>query len=248
MRTEHFYKPTSLFPFSIFSPNSKITDLGVCWNSIFIFLGLFKYYSLMSQVVKSNYIFFLCIMFCFSRIELPIYFFIYLVFLLSVMNSLQILQHTWKALLKHFWHSIRQATQQSHFRDILWQDGASCDSPSFFCPVHAGSSHGLGPPSRPYCRGFLLCLFSVKSPNSWVSLTLGEPSFWIYTLIFMEHILKQLLEKRDVWSQLPKSLLFWRVIILLSHVIETLQKIISPGNFKGISPLSSSSQCRCWES
>lgn len=127
-----FSKPTSLFPFSIFSPNGKITDLGVCWNSIFIFLGLFKYYSLMSQVVKSNYIFFLYIMFCFSRIELPI-FFIYLVFLLPVMNSLQILQHTWKALLKHFWHSIRQATQQSHFCDILWQDGASCDSPSFFC-------------------------------------------------------------------------------------------------------------------
>lgn len=69
-----FYKPTSLFPFSIFSPNGKITDLGVCWNSIFIFLGLFKYYSLMSQVVKSNYIFFLCVMFCFSRIELPIFF------------------------------------------------------------------------------------------------------------------------------------------------------------------------------
>ena len=133
MRTEHFYKPTSLFPFSIFSPNSKITDLGVCWNWIFIFLGLFKYYSLMSQVVKSNYVFFLCIMFCFSRIELPIFF--HLPSFPSICHGFftNSPTHLKSSSQKFLTFDIYQAIQQSHFCDILWQDGASCDSPSFFC-------------------------------------------------------------------------------------------------------------------
>lgn len=114
-------------------------------------LGLCKYYSLMSQEVKSNYIFLFCIIFCFPRVT---FFFICLLLFVSVMNSLQILQHTWKTLLKNF----------------LTFDTSGCPSVTFLSPEGIAWQHPIHPGwffsgQLPSCwaRGLLLALFAGAS-------------------------------------------------------------------------------------
>ena len=103
-------------------------------------LGLSKYYSLMSQEVKSNYIFLFCIIFCFPRVSF--FFSICLLLFVSVMNSLQILQHTWKTLLKNF----------------LTFDTSGCPSVTFLSPEGIAWQH----PIRP------CWFFSGQLPSCWV--------------------------------------------------------------------------------